>query len=205
MAFIPAVNVAEVVLMGVVADQDMFNVFNFLYPTDPDIVELDALATLVASSWSDNLAPHVASAYILGGVRATSLTTDSSPATEFFPSSGNVGEDGDPPVPLNVATCVSWYTALRGRSFRGRTYFGAYSRLKMADAGHITTLYQSQLITAFTAFISDIEFGRSNNHVLVSRQHNGSVTSPAAVEPITSMTINREVDSMRRRLVGRGS
>lgn len=204
MAFIPAMNVAEVVLGGAVNGQDVFTVHNFLFPGSISPGDLFDLAVLVSQSWSDNLAPLLGNSYYLNFVRATDLTTSSAPAIEFFPSTNNVGEVLQNPMANNSAVVVSWQTALRGKSYRGRTYVGGLPVTAAINSIEITTLFQTDLVAGMTSFIDDIEVGAGVTQVIVSRQAGNAPRVTGVSTPVTTMSVNKALDSMRSRLEGRG-
>jgi hypothetical protein len=204
MAFIPVVNVAEVVLGCSVNSQDVFTVHNFLFPGAITAGDLDDLAVTVANAWGAELAPLLSVAITLNFVRCTDLTTVSAPVREFFPSTNNVGEVGANPLSNNSALVVSYQTANRGKSFRGRTYQGGLPVTAAGNAITVTGSFQLALAAAMTGFMDDIEVGQGVTQVIVSRVSNKVPRSSGLATPVTTMSVNTALDSMRSRLEGRG-
>lgn len=107
--------------------------------------------------------------------------------------------------PNNVAKCVSFRTALRGRSNRGRNYFFGFGPNQLAsNRQSISTTYAAALIELYERWLpggSSIPAGFE--WVVASRQLNG-VAVGRAVPIISVVLTNLNLDSMRTRLVGRG-
>lgn len=204
MAFIPVPNVAEVVVGCSVNSQDVFSVHNFLYPGSITTGDLMDLAVLVSATWGDQLAPLLSVAIRLDFVRATDLTTSSAGVQEFFPSTNNVGEVGANPLSNNSALVVSWQTANRGKSYRGRTYQGGLPVTAAGNAITVTSTFQTALTVAMTNFMNDIEVGQGVTQVIVSRVANKIPRTTGVATPVTTMSVNAALDGMRSRLEGRG-
>jgi len=203
-AFIPAPNVAEVVVGCEVNSQDVFTVHNFLYPSAITIGDLTDLGVMVANSWGEYLAPLLSTAIHLLFVKCTDLTTVSAPAVEFFPTANNFGEVGANPLSNNSALVVSWQTANRGKSYRGRTYQGGIPVTAAGNAIVVTGTFQMALATAMQNFMDAIEVGQGVTQVIVSRQTANAPRTTAVSTPVTTLSINLALDGMRSRLEGRG-
>lgn len=203
--FIPVINVAEVVVNGLIDGQQINNVFNFLYPSALTIPDLTGLGIDVIQSWTDNLQTQVSTDYELISVKCTDLTTVSSPSVINFPVTALNGSWASPSVPLNTALVVSWHTELRGRSFRGRTYHAGIGQDGKANAGSVTDPVRANILAGYANFISDIESSSANDHVIVSRRNAGAWRTTGVATIVTGVSVNNDFDSMRSRLVGRGS
>jgi hypothetical protein len=101
-----------------------------------------------------------------------------------------------------VTAAISWRTAKRGRSYRGRSFhIGMTSTMVTGStltAGTITSLttaYNALLTAVNASGIALCVVSRFQNHVQLT---NGEST------PITVATIEGNLDSQRRRLIGRG-
>lgn len=204
MAYVPALNTAEVVVGTTVDGLTIDNVHNFEFPGTLTTSILDDLALSVITSWIANMAAALSEEVILNFVKATDLTSDSAPTVTRFPPPATNGDVPSDTPPTNAAVVVTETTDGRGRSFRGRSYTGGFPRVEMADAGHITTGYQTDLATSFAVYMADIEDDNGCDHVVVSRRHNNADRANAVMTPITGYAVELSIDSQRRRLAGRG-
>jgi len=204
MAYIPAVNVAEAVVFGTLASQQIAMVLNFLYPTAITTTQLEDLAEGIVVEWGNNLATQISTQLQMLSGKVTDLTTASSPVREFFPASPVPGTVGSASVASNAALVISHHTAQRGRSFRGRTYIAGVPLNGTVDAGHITATYQTNILAAWQNYIADVE-SLGGNFVIVSRENGGVPRTTAVATPVTAESVNVDLDSQRRRLPGRGA
>lgn len=203
--FVPFENVAEVVLIGSEAGQEIVSVHNFEFPSALTTSILEALAGAVINSWIDNLAPILSTGLDLNAVKATDLTTVSSPGVTVPTPSGTDGNVDTAPVQINVALVLSEATDLRGRSYRGRVYQAGLPIGSLASPGSVTETYQTDFVNAYTGFFDDIETAESCIHVVCSRENGGVRRTVGVATPVTAYSANINLDSQRRRLFGRGS
>jgi len=115
-----------------------------------------------------------------------------SPSTSIF---GTTIEDSEP---LNVAVCVTEFGGFRGRQNRGRCFHSG-----VGQSGVVGGLVVSAILTALTALhtrdlVGYSAVGKALTPVIAS------VTS-LTLRTMVGFTIDNLVDSMRRRLIGRGS
>jgi len=205
MAFIPATNVAEVVLNGSWGGQNVANVIDFLYDIPLTISELNSLAATVASAWFDTIATVTSIAYVLTSVKATDLTTASSPGVEFFPTSDNVGQVGTASVPNNSTITISYSTDQRGRSYRGRSYMCGIPFAFQNTSVSVTLATAAGILEDWVDFYTNVETDRDCTHVVVSRRQNNVPLVTADVTEVTGYFVENNLDSQQRRLEGRGS
>lgn len=156
--------------------------------------------------WATELAPNLTKSLQLREIYLTLLTTAVSPTVTRVPSTTTFGALDVPPVPNNASLCVSFRTAGRGRSARGRNYVPGIaegevniSRITQARCDAIAQAYSNipavlveQDVEAFT-------------WVVVSRYTSGLPRGEGVTEPIQVATVvDNVIDSQRRRLPGRG-
>jgi hypothetical protein len=115
---------------------------------------------------------------------------------------------GGTPMPPQLATCVSWRTALAGRRYRGRTYVGplgsnAFSQnIISAGAVSAANTAAATLITAVAAA------GSAGKYALAVLHNEFTTPTPPAkpvrinytLEPIISGTMDNVPDTMRSRV-----
>lgn len=204
MPFVPAENVAQVELRQRLDDQRVENTLYFLKTVPISIGDLETISDVMRLWWEEALAPQVSLDLTLVEVFVTDLTTDTSPTFSNSPSSPIPGEIAKEALPNNVALCVSFRTAGRGRSSRGRNYVAGLD----IDSVLHNTVDPSRVEGIANAYqdITPRLDGLLFDWVVVSRFSGGVPRSAALVQPITSViVVDPTVDSQRRRLPGRGT
>lgn len=208
MPFVPADKVAEVELRYLLDSQ---RVENTLYFKATDIIDagmLNALAALVETWWEDNVQAHLSSDIELNEVFATDLTSSTGPVSSFttgLPLGGTVGVEAEP---ANVAPCISFKTANRGRSFRGRNYIPGIPGTFVAG-NHMSGEWMADMVDAYEALNAAVS-GESWVHVVISRFSGSTIVDgkkiptprvAAVVTPVTTYSfVDDVVDSQRGRL-----
>ena len=155
-------------------------------PADIDAVLGDAWAALIRDfiptifTWQD----------------ITYTPLDGSSST-VIPWSSSQPDGGATAAPMQAAACVSWRTALSGRSNRGRSYLGPFTA-SMADATHPDKLSSTpftSLVTLSSDFIAAMAAGgfplQVASYKLSSARH------------VTHSVVNPKVCSQRKRVNGR--
>jgi len=210
MAFVPVANVAEVEVRMRLAGQSIENTLYFQFASGPSAAELTALGGDIRDWWIASYAPLVWNGLQLVEVNCTDLTSDTGPQVAT-PVTDEFGTGGANTVANNVALCVSFRTAFRGRSFRGRNYISGIPLTQLVDQNTVEVSYATSVHDAYNAINSALSV--SADWVVVSR-FSGMGGTPRRPIPrtagvatlVTSVVIvDRTVDSMRRRLPGRGT
>jgi hypothetical protein len=107
-------------------------------------------------------------------------------------------------LPSNVTLAISFRTGFRGRSFRGRAYAvglteGQVTGDSVSDA--VATAYREH----WEAFIASVQTDFPGASLaIVSRCQDGAWLTTATVTPVETVLVDPTVDSMRKRLKGRG-
>lgn len=203
MPFQPVAATALAELIYVLDGQICENTLYFRQPNDYTAADLEALAGDVETWWIANIAPLVASALTLVRIVCTALHAQTGPQFTLTLSPAPTGAVGGDAVPNNVALCVSFRTALIGRSFRGRNFVPAISE-GQTTLSRVPQAISDGFVTAYEKLITP-GLG-SRDWVVVSRVVNGVVQSPSALtNSVTAVVVTDNVlDSQRRRLPGRG-
>lgn len=196
MAGVAIPSTMKLVLNGVVDQQAVVNVLHYKY-TGASVTQasLDSFITAWrAAHLSQWLALH-GSGYVLQSIVATDISSLTGATTSQTLVTGNVGTGGSVCPPNNVALAISWRTANVGRRNRGRTYVGGL------PSGHINAdTIDSTLITSMGTFIA----------AMIAQTFTGgydfAIASVADTlsKVVTSAVLDVILDSMRRRLPGRG-
>jgi len=204
MAFIPAENTAKIELVYQQENEIVENVFHVLLPTQPTADDLTDICDVFTAWWDVQMQPLVHLGVNLIKILARDLTVEDGVAIEYttgLPLTGTAGN----PLPNNVTLAIKWSTGLAGRSFRGRTYLvGLPDSALDSNVNQITSTYASSLDGAAENLI-DLITGDGWSLAVASFFHNNAPRTSAVVTPITAAFVERNVDSQRRRLAGRGT
>lgn len=203
--YVPATNTVELVLQQAMSGQLIDNVLNFEFAAPLTVAILEDLAEAAIAAWIASMTPELSENLDLNAVKATDLTTSSSSSVVVPAPADTDGAAATNANPLNVACCISEQTPLRGRSYRGRYYQAGTPTDILADRGSITTAYQAALLGDFVEFISSIEAAVDCVHVVLSRIQDGNPLMSGITTPISTYSLNVDLDSQRRRLKGRGA
>lgn len=204
MAFIPIPQCAQVQIYGQIDRQVTINDLYFSHGTPIDIPALQSLADAVMTWHTTDILPNLSDDWSLIKAVATDLTTNTSGQYTSVLGAGAGGTSGES-NPNNVAATISFRTALRGRSYRGRNYIpgvpGSNVTLNTLDPGWMLAMTNGygNLIFGGAAIPADWAW------VVASRYTGGAPRVSGIVELVTNVLfVDDTVDSMRRRLPGRG-
>lgn len=123
------------------------------------------------------------------------------------PSPTPTGSDGGTPGPPATCAVVTWNTALKGRSYRGRTYMGGYAQtsfpsgLVIASVQTTITTWANYMITRYgpSGTSAVWEFG------IISRVSGGVGRPTPIFTPVTGWASDWIARQQRRREVGVGN
>lgn len=205
MPFVPAPDVCLAELVMQLDGQVVENTLYFEASAGLDLSLMASLGAALVTWWTDFIAPGVTEQLLLTGVNLTDLTTAISPGV-FVPVVPAVpGEGTSPAEPNNVSLCVSFRTAFRGRSARGRNYVVGLQNSQVTNS-HVDAGVADFFITAYQQlqgagdFVAGLEWG------VLSRFSGGDPRTTALFRPIIAVTVvDNTLDSQRRRLPGRGA
>jgi len=203
MAFIPAPNCVEVVIRGVWAAQIVSITLSFCRPDTVSTGEMDALNDAVLDWFSTELLGWMSDDIVWTNINITDQTTDTAPSIDYPIVPALVGESANVSVPNNVALVTQFKTDSRGRSYRGRVYTPALVAVSLVDSVTMNSTTVMGLTTAYALLPSYVE-PEGWNHSVISRYHDNAARATAVSTLITSYQTEQFLDSMRRRLAGRG-
>lgn len=204
MVFVPGPNIAQAEIRMVQDSQQIENVLYFDMGGVATPSDYEQLAFDLWQWWAADRAPLTAPQVSLVEVYVTDLTSDTAPVYSYTGTSGPItGTAASAVLPANVTICVSFRTAGRGRSARGRNYVPGLTEadvvnntLDAGTAGSILEAYQELLPEGAIT---------TGTWVVFSREEDGAPRTIGLAQPVTSVVItDRTVDSQRRRLPGRG-
>lgn len=202
MGFVPFNNVVRTELFITQDSQRVENVLHWQLSSTPTDTNMSALAANIVSWWNSGIKPISPTNLQLNEVKCTSLNSQTAPVVEYTTGLPIIGTSGNTPMPNNVTVAIRLLTALRGRSYRGRIYhIGTTSN--NVSANTILTAYQTALTSVYNALTIPAGFGGAEL-VVASRVSGGVERTIGVATPVTSVSVNRIVDSQRRRLPERG-
>ena len=211
MPFVPALNTVLVEIRMLWDGQRVENTLYFSSGSPPEPGAMATLGNNIIAWWQENIAPLTSTGVILREVVVTDLTSDIGPQVTQVPSGVLAGLVSDESLPNSTTLAVSFRTANRGRSFRGRNYFVGLTDGQVNGNNVLSTL-ADDLVTAYD-LLNATPFQPTWVWSVVSRY--------SGVDPVTGDPLPREdavvtpiltvlvtdlvVDTQRRRLPGRGN
>lgn len=200
MAFIPVPACVSAVIRGTYFSNPMITVLHFAKTGGGTYSGADclSLATFIASAWPLHVMPFFCESYTLNDVKVTDQSSESGPSVTVAPGTPQVGGYTTAGLPGQNALVMTHRTALRGRSFRGRTYFGALVE-PLVVGNQVDGTHMINLLTGWGNFLDECE---AEGHILViaSRYTNNAPRVTGVATPVTtSAWRNGNVDSQRRR------
>lgn len=206
MAFIPAPNVVQVEIRSLNDGQKIENRLFVDVFHEPLQSDLDALAGAVSAAVSTQWVPRMPSTWVCTEFFLRSMhTANSIQSTYPQPASSFTGTGGGAALPNNVSLCVSLRTGNAGRSARGRLYWQALMEPDVAE-NTVGTSAVVGITNAVSTLRSNI-LALGYAWIICSFIANGVPRPGGPVYfPVTSiLVVDPVVDSMRRRLPGRGT
>jgi hypothetical protein len=183
--------------------QEVENTIWVEFAATPDGAALAAMAAIIGGWYRTNVLPNLSSAVQLVECAATDMTTNVGATGTWVAPSGSVGGLVSPSLPNNVAMCVSFRTAGRGRSNRGRNFVPGLAE-DGVSANTILAARAALITTAYNSLIGTIA-DNAGTWVIASRVSEGVPRLIGQTSPVTAALVtDLYVDSQRRRLPGRG-
>jgi len=204
MAFVPVPETLMAELRQELSGQQVENTLYFKKSggwTENDAI---ILGQALAESWEATMAPVLSVQLQLNSVHLTDLSSQFSFATDFVPAASIQGAVGGDCSPNNCALCVSFRSAARGRSGRGRNYVpGLAESLVSLNQFDPTAALE---IVSFYQGLTALAVDADAQWVVVSRFENGLPREEGLARVVrTVLLVDLVIDSQRRRLPGRGT
>lgn len=211
MPFVPVPNSALVEIRMTAEGQQIENTLWFELDTVPSGATLTDLADAVGAWWREFIAPLTSSRVVVREYVATSMDTATGPQVAIAGDFGDSGSNTPNIMPLGSTFVVSFRTALRGRSFRGRNYVVGLTEDQVDGntlVDGVSELWRNayeQLIGAAAdagwAWIIASRFSGVNPTTGKPIPRAAGITTP-----VTTVTVVDDfIDSQRRRLSTRGN
>ena len=205
MPFIPVPNVAQLNIRGTYLGEQVENTIYVQQNVAWNAGSLQLLADAVASWWDTAVLAHVSTSYQYRETYAVDLTSVTGLTATSTPLGAVAGRKVGDPLAGNVSLCVSFRTALRGRSYRGRNYLCGLVEPEVSG-NTINLTFAEDVVNAYQQLLIPDEYLiPTQSWVIVSRYANKQPRSQGVATPVTQVLIvDNFVDSQRRRLPGRG-
>lgn len=204
MAFQSVPNTVILAIEGEYLGEPCVNTLHFEATGTYDLTAAQALAALVVTDWlAGFMSVWMSNQYIFASVsvRGLELVND----FQWTEPAGNVaGAAAADPLPGNAAWVVKFISGLTGRSARGRNYISGLSSAGV-NGNQLAATAADAIVATYEQISADAAvLGWS--HVITSRV-TGGVARPVGVNfPVAAITYtDLDMDSMRRRLAGRGA
>lgn len=194
----------EIVIDGVVGGQACINTHYAQMVGGYTIADIENLASDVDAWVTTWWLPQMPSSYHYNGTQVRGLNA----AIDIAASDSTGAADGalaPSTQPNNCTLAVSRRSANTGRGARGRIYIPPPAPSAMADENHITDSFAAALVNVFDALDVAVS-GAGFVPVIVHRVASGVPLAEAVVFTIIEwVVVDKVMDSMRRRLPGRGA
>jgi hypothetical protein len=204
--FIPVANVASVELIYSQNAQVVENVFNVQKGSPYTLSDLQAVRTIFNSWDNATWAGARGTGCSLVRIRTKARDTNSSPMEDFPVSPARAGTVGGAMMPGNCTFSLKLATGHQGRSYRGRIYLVGVTTALLNSGNYnlFDPTSASNIIAKLATLITNLATG---GHTLgvVSLMADKTWRTAGVFTQATGFTaVDYNVDSMRRRLTGRG-
>jgi len=204
MPFVPAVNTCLAELRYIWQGEKVENTLYFESSAGMTLALMSDLGDSLLSWWRSEIAILQTANTALKEIFITDLTTATSPTFTTSATTTDVGTNGSADLPNNTTLAISFRSAGRGRSSRGRNYIIGLSESQV-DGNLVHGAVASDYGDAYNALMGAGLFVAGLEWVIVSRFSGGAPRSTALVQPVTAaFFVDTVIDSQRRRLPGRG-
>lgn len=203
MAFVPTPNGLRLEAVYSQGGQVVENVFHYVVSPGLGETELFELGNAFYTKWALGLKLIQSESATLQKLVLTLLDTESSPGVEWTDELPQSGVVTGQPMPNSVTVAVRMVTALRGRSYRGRSYFIGLGESQV-EGNTIPETVQNGIRNGYLALLN-ISYGAIQaNMAVLSKVHSLATRTQGVLTPVTNITVNGVIDSQRRRLPQRG-
>lgn len=204
MPFIPVDGICQAELVCSLDTQVIQNVLHFEAAAGLNPTNMGELGAHLVAWWNTNIKPNVPTSQSLTQIKLVDLTTEIAPVVIYATGLPSAGSNASPALPNNCALVITKRTALRGRSYRGRFYFGALNEASVT-ANTVSVGLSGGLVTALNLLNNFTTATEEWFAVVVSRYTNNLPRPGGIATRITSHDTDSVVDSQRRRLPRRGA
>ena len=172
---------------------------NILALTNPDFDTADQLALvnlLMLNSVPTAYRLLLADSVSLLRMEITDMRTEGAPLVISTAPALDGIDDGEA---VNASLCclATLRTSKRGRSYRGRLYFGGFSETFLTEG--LWTADVGAQVVAFIGLMHQYMLAEGWTHCVASEMHNHEVTSPADMVPVQQVVVRSLIPAHQRR------
>lgn len=203
MPFVPVPNSVQVEIRGLYFNQRVENtIWMRSIAGDMTAAVVDA-CSLVFDWWIASVMPQLSVDYSLREVYASDQSNRFGPTNTQVPVTVQQGGLNSAGAPGGTSLAVSFRTAGRGRSFRGRNFIVGIPKTQIVG-NVVVQAYRESIQSAYAALLPQGE-DVGLVWVVASRYSLGAARESGVTTPVQSVVVtDPSVDSQRRRLDGRG-
>ncbi len=203
MPFTPVPNSAQYEIRMLWDNQEVENTIWVNHGADPTGTAIADMAEAIRIWYTNGVLANLSNQVRLVEVYGVDMSSQTGPTGTSVAPANQVGQVASPSMPNNVAMCVSFRTARRGRWFRGRNYVPG-----MAEDGVTNNAFLASrtaaIVAAYNSLIGVVA-DNGGTWVVASRRVSNAPRLTGITEPVTAALVTDDyVDSQRRRLPGRG-
>lgn len=177
--------------------------FGLITPATVTALMLQTLVDGVVSAFVPEWLSALPEKYIMNQVSGRVLDVQDGPQVEESVA-GLTGILAGAILPNNCSLAVSFRTGLAGRTNRGRIFWPSFLESEVTDQ-RVLSAKQTNILDTLGQFVGNAAVATGWTWAVISRKELVP-DGPGRAVPITSVVLNDDViDSMRRRLPGRGA
>lgn len=202
--YVPVMDTVMVELRQTLLGEKVENTLAFKMDGGFSTMQMTGLCNDLLLWWTNTYRGALSIQLTLRELVCTDLSSQTGPViTVVAPTPNPAGMVVQDSEPGNVSLCVSFRTNFRGRSYRGRNYVAGIPITARVGNTVIPT-FVANIQGAYNA-IPAAMVSAPWEWCVVSRFTNGAPRVAGASTPIESaIIVDNNIDSMRRRLAGRG-
>lgn len=198
MAFIPAERTARATIEYSLFGHQCVNVFHMQSDVGWTESLLDGLCSVLNTWWDSWIKPSQSANVEFVRSTARDVSTADGLIVINTDLAGTNATQIEASHPGQVAAVITWRTGQAGRSKRGRSYIAGIP-FNESTGDTLSEAWQSALLTAAGELITACQDG-DYPLVVASYQSNKAPRTAALLTPITVGTVDRRLDTQRRRL-----
>jgi len=197
-------NTAEIVIRGTLGGQNVVNTFYAEFSGGYDQSDLDELANQVDDWVNDEWLPIISNKYTYNSTDVRGLDQEFDLTSSNNDSTGVGAISGDA-VPNNVTLSIKRRSNFTGRGARGRIFVAGIPEDAVDTPNHISDAFATAMEDALNAMQGYLTTANAVG-VIVHRISGGTPLATAVVFTLIEWVVmDQVIDSMRRRLPGRGT
>ncbi len=207
--FIPLPDGAQIVIKGTLFGQVIEEIHWIVFDVTPGPGDIQGAAEDFDTWFQTDVLSFLSNEYNYVSTTCNGWSSAADPTFTVAPPSPVPGGVAAVAIANTQAVVISWKTALRGKSFRGRTYLAGVTYSSLTDPN---TLGSAAVAAVDAAYLSIPGYGDLGGYALVVASFVNSTVNPtpphhrttAVGTPINAAVVESVLGNQRRRRPGRG-